>query len=469
MDDFDKVTPPHSLDAERALLGCLLIDTRTIDKVQSLVSEDAFYSKANAKVYAAILAVHRRGVPPDVAVVREELVAMKVDPDISDVQTLNFLTDAAPNPGNAEHHALTVAEHALRRALCDEANSTLLRACDAATPVTAALRASQDNIMKLALPGETNVMCASDMFMDAWDNLEARISPDSNACIKTQFHDLDDFMGGGVYRQTLTIIAARPSQGKTALLVNILGKMALHSNVNTLFYSVEVSASRVGLNLMCAYAKINTQRFRPGEVLSGEETDRLISASAHLKDHSFHIVGTGSWEIHDLVADARRTIREKNISVVAIDYLQLLSCRGIKNNNALEISTVSAMLKALAKDSNVAVIAVAQLNREVEHRGDRRPKLSDLKGSGGIEQDADIVMANFWEDYNAQARGVETKRTHSDGWTEMDVMFLKQRDGPCGTVTLLFMPCWTRFENFHRRPLPQGQAPPPSPGWQGKY
>lgn len=437
--------PPHSIEAEQAVLGVLMLEANeSFDKVSEAITEGDFYQYSHKLIYRAIAALAIEGRHPDVVTVTGWL---QTHGELEDAGGLNYvgaLSEVAPSAGNVKEYADIVRERSVLRQLIGVANDIADSAYDADG------RTAKD----LLDAAETKVFAIADQtaksgggFHDIKSVLSGAIERinilfESDAAItglSTGFTELDE-KTSGLQPSDLIIVAGRPSMGKTTFAMNVAENAAMEADAPVAIFSMEMPAEQLGMRMISSLGRVELQKLRTGK-LAEQDWPRITSAITLLNQkRNVYIDDTPALTPTELRARCRRLAREHGLSLIVIDYLQLMQVSDSRENRATEISEISRSLKALAKELNVPIIALSQLNRSLEQRPDKRPVMSDLRESGAIEQDADVIMFIYRDEvYNPEDEA-------SKGRAE--ILIRKQRNGPIGAVNLTFLGRYTRFENF---------------------
>ncbi len=437
--------PPQSLEAEQAVLGCLMLEANeAFDKVSEIVSETDFYQYNHRLIFRAISALAVEGRHPDVVTVTGWLQTNSVLEDSGGLNYVGALVEVTPSAGNVKAYAEIVRERSVLRQLIAVANEIADSAYDAEG------RTSKD----LLDEAETKVFAIADQtaknaggFHDIKSVLSGAIERinllfESDAAItglSTGFTELDE-KTSGLQASDLIIVAGRPSMGKTTFAMNIAENAAMEASAPVAIFSMEMPAEQLGMRMISSLGRVELQKLRTGR-LAEQDWPRITSAITLLNQkRNVYIDDTPALTPTDLRARSRRLAREHGLSLIVIDYLQLMQVSDSRENRATEISEISRSLKALAKELQVPIIALSQLNRSLEQRPDKRPVMSDLRESGAIEQDADVIMFIYRDEvYNPEDEA-------SKGRAE--ILIRKQRNGPIGAVNLTFLGQYTRFENY---------------------
>ncbi|MBX3689072.1 replicative DNA helicase [Dokdonella sp.] len=434
--------PPHSIEAEQAVLGGLMLAPEAWERVADRLGVDDFYRKDHRLIYRAIEELSNKSMPCDAVTLGDWFTANNLAEMVGGASYVIELANSTPSAANITAYADIVRDKSVLRQLID-AGSQITG--DAFMPdgrsTQELLEVAEQKVFHIAemgargrkgfVPMRTAVKEAFQILHQRYENAGAVTG------LPTGFIDLDE-MTAGLQPSDLIIIAARPSMGKTALAVNMAEYAALKTRKAVAVFSMEMSASQLAFRLISSLGRINQQNLRTG-ALAEEEWPRVTSAITLLSEAKIFIDDTPALSPGELRARARRLKREHDLGLIVIDYLQLMQVPGTKENRATEISEISRSLKALAKELNVPVIALSQLNRSLEQRTDKRPVMADLRESGAIEQDADVIMFIYRDEYyNAESgeKGVA------------EVIIGKQRNGPTGVVKLAFLGKYTKFENL---------------------
>ncbi len=431
--------PPQNLEAERAVLGSIFLDPSVILKVVEILSPDDFYREAHAEIYRAMLALFERHEPIDLVTVHDELLSRGTLEDIGGASYLAELAGLLPTSAHAVYYAEIVREKALLRRLIRTATEIAARAYEATEPVEDILEAAEKSIFELrAYSEKEGFQSIKDLVKEAIRNLEKlHQRPELITGVPTGFTEFDH-LTAGLQPGDLIIVAGRPSMGKTSFALNIACYAAAEAGIPVGIFSLEMSRDQLAMRMLCAEARVNLQALRTGRI-SESEWQRLTFAANKLTRAPIFVDDTPALSILDLRAKARRLMSEHGLGLIIIDYLQLLQSRERRERREQEISEISSSLKAMAKEFNVPVVALSQLNRRVEERPDKRPQLSDLRESGAIEQDADLIVFIYRDE-------VYNRDTPQKGVAELIIG--KQRNGPTGVVKLAFQAPYSSFANL---------------------
>lgn len=437
--------PPHSIDAEIAVLGAMMIDRIAVSKVVEVLSDEAFYNEKHRLIFRAIIRLFERGGTPDFITVSEELKAIDEKKTI-DLQYLSDITMDTPTSANVDQHARIVQERYLKRLLISTSGQIMANAYDDSTDALEEIDNAEKHIFEIAEKRlRKSYVGINKLTRDAYEMIVKLSQRDQTGLtgVPSGFHELDRLLGG-FQKSDLIIIAARPSMGKTALALSIARNAAVGNNVPVAVFSIEMSSMQLVIRLLSSEARIDQQKLRTGRI-NHEEDRYIVGGLSRLSNAPIYIDDSPMLTIMELRAKCRRLKAEHQIQMVIVDYLQLISAPK-SDSREREISMISSSLKQIAKELDIPVLALAQLNRSVESRTDKRPMLSDLRESGSIEQDADVVMfVNRPEQYG-QAHYDDAEKTPTEGTAELIIG--KQRNGPTGTCRVAFQKSYARFENL---------------------
>ena len=438
--------PPHSIEAESSVLGGLLLDNAAWDRVGDLLIDSDFYRYEHRLVYAAIGKLVNATKPADVVTVNEELQRQGKSEEVGGLAYLNSLAQYVPSASNIRRYAEIVRERSVLRKLVSASDEIATSAFNPqGKAVDKILDEAEQKIFNIGEEGSRMKQGFQSMGALAPQLLdrvqEMADNPNDVTGVPTGFYDLDR-MTAGLQKSDLVVLAARPSMGKTAFAINIAEHVALNEGLPVAVFSMEMSAAQLAVRVVGSIGRIDQGHLRTGR-LTDEEWPRLTETIERVRKISLHIDETPGLTPSELRANARRLARQYGqLGLIVVDYLQLMSgSSSSEENRATELGEISRGLKALAKELQCPVLALSQLNRGVEQRNDKRPMMSDLRESGAIEQDADIIMFIYRDDYY-------NKDSPKPG--EAEIIIAKQRNGPTGSVDLLFNKPFTRFENLAR-------------------
>ena len=435
--------PPHDEDAEQAVLGSMLTDNDAVMAAVEVLKEDAFYREDNKIIYQAILNLYSKSEPIDIITLKDELESMGKFEQVGGFEYLASLPDKVPTTANVQKYIKIVEEKSVLRNLIKTANEIIELGYNPTEDVEDIMDGAEKKIFDIIQSKNTKSYTPiKDVLVESFTNLEKLYNQKQRVTgVPTQFYDLDD-KTAGLHGSELILVAARPAMGKTAFALNIATNAALRANVPVAIFSLEMSKDQLVNRMLCSEAMVDSNKVRTGK-LDEEDWTKLAEAIGPLSEAGVYIDDTPGISVMEIRTKCRKLKMEKNIGLVVIDYLQLISGSNKRNGSReQEISEISRSLKVLAKELNVPVIALSQLSRAVEQRDDHRPMLSDLRESGAIEQDADIVMLLYRDDYyNKESAEKDIA----------EVIIAKQRGGSTGTVKLYWMGNYTKFVNIERR------------------
>jgi len=433
--------PPQNLEAEESILSAILLDNSTLlDVLETLISED-FYRSAHAKMFAAITELFEKNEPVDLVTLANILKEKGQLDEVGGATYLAKLVDTAPLAVNAQHYARIIRDKASLRQLIERSNEIATRCFEDSGDVDDVIDFAEKAIFEIA--GNKNKKSFYPLSQIIGQNIDALEERQGNKTmvtgVSTGFSRLDN-LTSGFQNSDLIILAARPSMGKTALALNIARNAAIDANTPVVVFSIEMSKEQLSMRMLCSEARIDSSRLRSG-FFSREDWVSLTNAAEVLSDAEIYIDDSPDLSAMAIRAKARRLKMDKNIGLVIIDYLQLMKGRASAERRDLEISEISRSLKALAKELDIPVVALSQLNRKLEERHDKRPQLSDLRESGALEQDADVVAFIYRDD-------VYNKDENNPNKGIAELLLKKQRNGPTGEVKLTFISTYTRFEDL---------------------
>jgi replicative DNA helicase len=441
----DDRLPPQNLEAERCVLGSMLRDNYVINDVVQIVQSEYFYYDAHQKIFRAIVESYDAGKKVDIVILADVLQQRKQIEDVGGYAYLGELWEAAPTAANAEYYASIVREKGITRALIHATTEILRDSYDQNQPADELLGSAEKKILDIAERGLTgHTITLIEALKEAYDRIDVRMKrkdPDALSGIPTGFVDLDH-LTAGLQNSELVILAARPSIGKTSMGLNIVRHVAVEERLPVFFISLEQSRIEITERLLSAQARVDSFKLRKGH-LGGEDMQKLVWAGDQLRGTrespvKLFIDDTPSQGMLRIAANARRLKLREGIRLVVIDYLQLIEPENRRDPRQEQVAQISRRLKFLARELNVPVIALAQVNRASEDRQDHRPRLSDLRESGSLEQDADTVL--ILHRPNKDQGGPEDN--------VLDVIVAKQRNGPTGEVTLTYLKQFMRYENY---------------------
>lgn len=436
---------PQNIEAEEAVLGAILVNPNCITKVVEILKSESFYKPAHRYVYDAMVQLFNQNERIDIVSVSDVLSFNSKLEMVGGRAFINDLSYKTITTSNIEYYAKIVQEKAIKRALINAGSEIVTLGYDL-TSTDNSLNAAEKLIFDIASKKATKDLShVRDLVLQSYEKIEYRYNHrDELTGVPTGFYDLDS-MTSGLQRSDLIILAARPSMGKTAFALNICQNVAIRAKTAVAIFSLEMSKEQLVQRMLCSEAEVDSQRLRTGHMQS-KDWEKLANAMNEFAEAPIYIDDSGGCTLTDIRAKCRRlAMEEKNLGLIVIDYLQLMEGSG-REERIQQISAISRGLKTLARELDVPVIALSQLSRAVEQRKDRRPMLSDLRESGAIEQDADIVMFIYRDDYYNRDEGDDApKATGKEGKSE--IIIAKQRNGPVGDFELLFQSNITKFKN----------------------
>jgi replicative DNA helicase len=434
--------PPHSIEAEQSVLGGLMLDNSAWDQVADRVTEEDFYRHDHRLIYRAIRELAEKNSPLDVITLSEWLGQHQSLDEVGGLAYLGLLAKNTPSAANIRAYADIVRERSVLRQLIkvgtEIANSAFQPEGQDSKTLLDEAEKRVFQIAEQVLRNRRGFRAIKELLVKAVDRIDTLFQQDNPITgVATGFADLDD-RTAGLQPSDLIIIAGRPSMGKTSMAMNIAEHAAIKHQIPVAIFSMEMPGEQLAMRMMSSLGRIDQHRVRTGK-LEDDDWPRLTSAVSILADAPIFVDDTPALTPGELRARCRRLKRERGLGLIVIDYLQLMQIPGIKENRAIEISEVSRSLKALAKELDVAVIALSQLNRSLEQRPDKRPRMADLRESGALEQDSDVIIFIYRDEvYNpeSQDKGIA------------EIIIAKQRNGPIGTLRLTFLGQYTRFESY---------------------
>jgi replicative DNA helicase len=443
--------PPWSEDAEQAVLSAMLIDQDAILRASEFVDDTMFYREGHRRIFRAMVAISERGAVVDPLTLSDELQRRGELDASGGKDYIGFLVDAVPTSANVEYHAKIVREKALFRRLIEASTDIVAEAFEGRQTAGDLLDHAESRIFDISQQrGREGFTRIKELLWPTMERIEAlQRGGKSITGVPSGFTDLDD-LTSGFQPSDLVVVAARPSMGKTAFILNVAQHAAIEHNVPIALFSLEMSKESLVQRMLTGEARVDAQKLRKG-MLRDDDFPRLARAAGILAQAPIYIDDSPGITLLEMRSAARRLRADANIGLVVVDYLQLIQSTSDAENRTQEISQISRSLKALAKELAVPVVALSQLSRATEQRTDKRPQLSDLRESGAIEQDADLVMFIYRQE---MYEGPTDKDGNSlEGRAE--VIVGKQRNGPTGIVNLFFHKSYTRFENYSARSQPQ--------------
>ncbi|MDY6934777.1 MAG: replicative DNA helicase [Spirochaetota bacterium] len=430
--------PPQDLDAETSCLASILMNKDALLKVTGILSAGDFYLDRHRIIYEAIIELERRNLPVDLITLKQQLSDLNRFDKIGGDPAIVELYRSASTSVNAEYYAKRVKELSLRRRLIAVSTDVVEKCYDMARDTDELIDEVEHDVFRVTERRITSDLKSIDDILNETmvDIRKMYETKKPITGIPTGFADLDVILSG-LHKSDLIIVASRPSMGKTSLALNMANHIALKEMGAVLFFSLEMPATQLGLRLLCIEAMIDSQRVRTGHI-SSDEFNKLFSVSGKLEKTPIYIDDTPAVSIFELRAKARRMAQRESLGLIVVDYLQLITS-SIKTERHLQIAEISRALKQLARELSVPVLALSQLSRAVEARIDQRPQLSDLRESGSIEQDADVVIFIYRE---------ERVKKETDKKGRAELMISKHRNGPIGNVELKFWEKYTKFDDL---------------------
>ena len=440
--DYGKV-PPHDIEAEQAIIGSMLTDRDAVLSALEKLREEDFYREDNRKIFSAIFNLYSKSLPVDIVTVKSELVEMGDFERVGGFKYLAELPDKVPTTSNVDMYIKIVQEKSMMRRLIEMSNELISLGYDEAEDVDTILDMAEKKVFDLAQnKSSKSYFAMKEILASSLAELENLYNHKGMITgLTTGFTDLD-MMTAGLHESDLIIVAARPAMGKSAFVLNIASYVAQHMKTPVMIFNLEMSKEQVVNRILCSESEVDSMKLRNAD-LDSEDWLKLGKASGKLSEAPIYIDDTPGLTSAELRAKCRKAKIEKGIGLIIIDYLQLMESRIKSPSRQQEVSEISRSLKILAKELNVPVIALSQLSRATESRSDHRPMLSDLRESGSIEQDADIVMFIHREDYYEK----ETEKQNV-----AEIIIAKNRNGSTGNVNLAWFPQYTKFANLYRGP-----------------
>lgn len=436
-------TMPNSLEAEQSLIGSMIMDRDAILIASELLLKEDFYHQQYGILFEAMVELFNNREPVDLITLQNKLREKNVPPEISSLEYVKDLVDAVPTSANAKYYAEIIKDKSLLRRMIHTTEDITNDCYQGAESTEILLEQTEKKIFDLLQNRRGgDYVPIKQIVLNALDKIEKASKTQGNVTgIATGFLDLD-YKTAGLQPSDLILVAARPSMGKTAFVLNIAQYVAFHSELCTAIFSLEMSKEQLVNRLFSLESRVDAQKLRSGD-LSDADWEKLIEGAGTIGQSKLIIDDTPGISISELRSKCRKYKLEHDLKLIIIDYLQLMSGSGSRASDSRqqEISEISRSLKGLARELNVPVIALSQLSRAVEQRPDHRPMLSDLRESGAIEQDADVVMFIYRDDYY-------NKDTEDKGLAE--IIIAKQRNGPIGTINLVWLPEYTKFANMER-------------------
>ncbi|SDJ56802.1 replicative DNA helicase [Salimicrobium halophilum] len=442
-DFFQDRTPPHNIEAEQAVLGAVFLEPSAMTTAAEHLLPEDFYRASHQRIFEVMLGLSNRGEPIDLVTVTTALSNNKTLEEVGGVSYLSDIANSVPTAANIGYYTEIVNEKSTLRQLIRTATEIVTNGYSEDDDLEDILNQAEKEILDVSQRKNSQAFKnIKDVLIDVYDNIEQLHQSDGNVTgIPTGYRDLDTITSG-FQRNDLIIIAARPSMGKTAFALNIAQNIAGQTDENVAIFSLEMGADQLVSRMLCAEGNIDAQRLRTGKMES-DDWNKLTMAMGSLSNAGIYIDDTPGVRVSEIRSKCRRLKQEHGIGMILIDYLQLIQGSGnSKENRQQEVSEISRSLKGLARELNVPLIALSQLSRGVESRQDKRPMMSDLRESGSIEQDADIVGFLYRDDYYDQ---------ESENQNIIEIIIAKQRNGPIGNVELAFVKEYNKFVDLDHR------------------
>ena len=435
-----KRLPPHNVEAERAVIGAMMLNADAIMVCSELLTSDEFYQQQYGIIFDALVEMYKDGVGADLVTLQNKLREKEVTPELYSVEYLGELLASVPTSANVKFYAEIVHEKAVLRRLIRVSEQVTKDCYMDSQPLEDILEDTEKSVFDVIQRGGSEFEPIRDVVLRTLDSIEKAAKQKGNITgLETGFRDLDA-KTAGLQKSDLILIAARPAMGKTAFVLNIAEYVALHSNSTIALFSLEMSKEQLVKRMLAMNSMVDSQKIRTGD-LEDDDWDKLVGSVRKIGNSNLVIDDTSGITASELRSKCRKLKIEQGLDLVIIDYLQLMTGAGKRKSDSRqqEISDISRSLKVMARELNVPVIALSQLSRAVESRPDKRPMLSDLRESGAIEQDADIVMFIYRDEYynpDSEKKGVA------------EVIVAKQRSGPTGPVELAWLSQYTKFGNL---------------------
>lgn len=435
--------PPQNLDAEMAVLCSMLIEEEAISHAIEILTEDAFYKEAHKIIFSAVVSLYAKSRAVDLVTLIDELKKRDVLEDVGGINYLTTLTTFVPTSANIRHYAKIVREKGMLRNLIASTTNILAEAYEAQEDVEDLLDKAERMIFEITSKKvEGGFVSLKDIIKDSIETIDSLYQRKTNITgLATGFIDFDK-MTAGLQAADLIVVAGRPSMGKSALSACIAEHIGITQKMPVAIFSLEMSKEQLVQRMLCSHAKVDSNKVRTG-FLSQSDWPRLLNAAGKFSEAPIYIDDSAALTVLELRGKARRLKSQHDIKLIIVDYLQLLQSPLRSEGRQQEIADISRSLKSLAKELNVPLIAVSQLSRKPEGRDDKRPQLADLRESGAIEQDADLVLLLFREEFYAPT---------DDNRGVAELLIAKQRNGPTGMINLSFIREFTRFENLSKIP-----------------
>lgn len=437
--------PPQSLEAEKGVLGSIILDPLLCDDIALIVQPEDFYSDAHETLFRHMLLINNAGRRVDNMLLVERLKQHGDYERIGGAAYLAEIYQEVPLAANGVHYAQIVREKAIVRRLMNIGREILVEAHNSAAEPRELLDQAESKIFSIRDQRDGGQLTSfHDIVLDVWERLDARLDKDQTfGGVPTGFADFDQLTSGGLRPGELVILAARPSMGKTALATNIAEHAAMRAGVSTMFVSLEMSRLELGERMLAAHSRVDSHKMRSGR-LTQQDQQKLKEKGGELSSAKLFVDDTPSRNLIEIAAAARRLKRKEGLGLIVIDYLQLIEPDNSKDPRQEQVARIARRLKGLARELQVPMLVLAQLNRQAEASRDNIPKLSHLRESGAIEQDADLVLFVHRDEYYLTQ---EEKEAHPESIGQAKLIVAKHRNGPTGEIPLLWLANFTRFES----------------------
>ncbi|ASK61793.1 replicative DNA helicase [Virgibacillus phasianinus] len=450
-DTWNDRTPPHNIEAEQAVIGAIFLEPEAFSSASELLLPEDFYRASHQRIYETMMRLSDKGEPIDLVTVTTALSNAKTLDEVGGVSYLTDIAGSVPTAANIGYYSKIVEEKSVLRRLIRTATDIVTSGFSKEDEIEDVLNDAEKNILEVSHRKNSGAFQAiKDVLIDVYDNIEKLHHQDADLTgVPSGFRDLDR-LTSGFQRNDLIIIAARPSVGKTAFALNIAQNVAINTDENVAIFSLEMGADQLVSRMLCAEGNIDAQRLRTGS-LQAEDWSKLTMAMGSLSNAGIYIDDSPGIRVSEIRSKCRRLKQEHGLGMIVIDYLQLIQgSANSRDNRQQEVSEISRSLKGLARELNVPLIALSQLSRGVESRQDKRPMMSDLRESGSIEQDADIVGFLYRDDYYD---------SESEKQNIIEIIISKQRNGPVGNVELAFVKEYNKFVDLDHR-YSESDVPP---------
>ncbi len=430
--------PPNSLEAEQSVLGAMLLDKEAISVATEFISGEDFYREAHKEIFEAVVELFDKGQPVDLITLPEKLKVRNTLEAVGGITYLTNLMNIVPSTHNVGNYAKIIEEKSLLRKLIKASNEIMSKSYEGPGNISEVIEGAEKAIFDISLNrSNQGFIHIKEILNSNFDRIEELyLNKGKITGVSTGFNDLDEILSG-LQKSDLVLVAARPSMGKTSFILNMVQQSGIRDKVPTAIFSLEMSKEQLTQRIICAEALIDSHRLRIGDI-SEDEWVKLARAMGPLSEAPIYIDDTPSISMSEMRAKCRKLKIEHNLGLVLIDYLQLMSGNGKYDSRQQEISDISRSLKGMAKELGVPVVACAQLSRAPELRADHKPIMSDLRESGAIEQDADVIMFLYRDEYY----NADTEKKNI-----AEVIISKQRNGPTGTIELVWLGQFTKFAN----------------------